>query len=85
MKIGRRSSGVMVTGGDDKNVNMWAIGKPHAIVVRLPAGALNNGKRKRTGLCLAAAHAARLGCSHAPRRRAHVRARAGLTRRVRRA
>jgi hypothetical protein len=34
VKIGRRSSGVMVTGGDDKKVNMWAIGKPHAILVR---------------------------------------------------
>jgi hypothetical protein len=34
VKIGRRSSGVMVTGGDDKRVNMWAIGKPHALLVR---------------------------------------------------
>ena len=34
VRIGRRSSGVMVTGGDDKKVNMWAIGKPHAILVR---------------------------------------------------
>ena len=34
VKIGRRSSGVMVTGGDDTRVNMWAIGKPHALLVR---------------------------------------------------
>ena len=34
VRIGRRSSGVMVTGGDDKRVNMWAIGKPHALLVR---------------------------------------------------
>lgn len=33
VKIGRRSS-IMVTGGDDKRVNMWAIGKPHALLVR---------------------------------------------------
>jgi katanin p80 WD40 repeat-containing subunit B1 len=32
VKIGRRSSGVMVTGGEDKKVNMWAIGKPHALL-----------------------------------------------------
>lgn len=33
LKIGRRSSGVLVTGGDDKKVNMWAIGKPDSIMV----------------------------------------------------
>eukprot|EP00238_Polyblepharides_amylifera_P000166 CAMPEP_0196573322 /NCGR_PEP_ID=MMETSP1081-20130531/3235_1 /TAXON_ID=36882 /ORGANISM="Pyramimonas amylifera, Strain CCMP720" /LENGTH=893 /DNA_ID=CAMNT_0041890983 /DNA_START=174 /DNA_END=2855 /DNA_ORIENTATION=- len=32
LKIGRKSSGVMVTGGEDKKVNMWAIGKPTAIL-----------------------------------------------------
>ncbi|GAQ80741.1 WD repeat-containing protein [Klebsormidium nitens] len=32
LKIGRRSSGVLVTGGDDKKVNMWAIGKPDSIM-----------------------------------------------------
>ena len=34
VRVGRKSSGVMVTGGDDKKVNMWAIGKPQAILVR---------------------------------------------------
>uniref|UniRef100_A0A061R040 Katanin p80 wd40 repeat-containing subunit b1 protein n=1 Tax=Tetraselmis sp. GSL018 TaxID=582737 RepID=A0A061R040_9CHLO len=32
LRIGRKSSGVLVTGGDDKKVNMWAIGKPNAIL-----------------------------------------------------
>ncbi|KAK3274882.1 Quinone-dependent D-lactate dehydrogenase [Cymbomonas tetramitiformis] len=32
LKIGRKSSGVMVTGGDDKKVNMWAVGKSAAIL-----------------------------------------------------
>eukprot|EP00898_Chlorokybus_atmophyticus_P002757 jgi/Chlat1/3482/Chrsp23S08820 len=32
LKIGRKSSGVLVTGGDDKKVNIWAIGKPNAIM-----------------------------------------------------
>ena len=32
LKIGRKSSGVLVTGGDDKKVNIWAIGKPNAIL-----------------------------------------------------
>ena len=36
LKIGRRSSGVLVTGGDDKKVNMWAIGKPDSIMVGRP-------------------------------------------------
>jgi hypothetical protein len=31
LKVGRKSSGVLVTGGDDCKVNMWAIGKPQAI------------------------------------------------------
>jgi len=35
LKVGRKSAGVMVTGGEDKKVNMWAIGKPSAILVRL--------------------------------------------------
>lgn len=33
LSIGRKSSAVMVTGGEDKKVNMWAIGKPNAILV----------------------------------------------------
>eukprot|EP00873_Tetraselmis_striata_P015285 jgi/Tetstr1/435549/TSEL_024453.t1 len=32
LKIGRKSSGVLVTGGDDRKVNVWAIGKPNAIL-----------------------------------------------------
>ena len=32
VKIGRKSSGVLVTGGDDKKVNMWAIGRPQAVL-----------------------------------------------------
>ena len=32
LKIGRKSSGVMVTGGEDKRVNLYAIGKPTAIL-----------------------------------------------------
>ncbi|CAG9464315.1 unnamed protein product [Pedinophyceae sp. YPF-701] len=32
LKIGKRSAGVLVTGGDDKRVNMWAIGNPQAIL-----------------------------------------------------
>ena len=31
LRIGRKSSQVLVTGGDDKKVNIWAIGKPNAI------------------------------------------------------
>ena len=37
LHIGRRSGGVLATGGDDKQVNLWAIGKPHALVVRTRA------------------------------------------------
>ena len=32
LRIGRKSSQVLVTGGDDKKVNVWAIGKPNAIL-----------------------------------------------------
>uniref|UniRef100_A0A6N2LEJ7 Katanin p80 WD40 repeat-containing subunit B1 homolog n=1 Tax=Salix viminalis TaxID=40686 RepID=A0A6N2LEJ7_SALVM len=31
-KIGRKSSRVLVTGGEDHKVNLWAIGKPNAIL-----------------------------------------------------
>lgn len=34
MQIGRKSGSVMVTGGDDKKVNVWAIGRANAIMVR---------------------------------------------------
>ena len=33
LKIGRRTSRVLVTGGEDHKVNLWAIGKPNAILV----------------------------------------------------
>lgn len=36
LRIGRKSSGVMVTGGDDRKVNVWAIGKSGVILVCLP-------------------------------------------------
>jgi len=32
MQIGRKSGSVMVTGGDDKKVNVWAIGRANAIM-----------------------------------------------------
>ncbi|GMG98946.1 hypothetical protein Nepgr_000786 [Nepenthes gracilis] len=32
LKIGRKSSRVLVTGGEDNKVNLWAIGKPNAIL-----------------------------------------------------
>lgn len=33
LKIGKKSAGVLVTGGEDKKVNVWAIGKPTAVLV----------------------------------------------------
>ncbi|XVE93004.1 hypothetical protein REPUB_Repub01dG0152500 [Reevesia pubescens] len=32
LKLGRKSSRVLVTGGEDHKVNLWAIGKPNAIL-----------------------------------------------------
>ncbi|WCJ40113.1 hypothetical protein M5689_021044 [Euphorbia peplus] len=32
LKIGRKSSRVLVTGGEDHKVNLWAIGKPNAVL-----------------------------------------------------
>ncbi|KAL0021600.1 hypothetical protein WJX79_002836 [Trebouxia sp. C0005] len=32
LKVGRKSAGVLVTGGEDKKVNVWAIGKPTAVL-----------------------------------------------------
>ncbi|KAH7692227.1 Katanin p80 WD40 repeat-containing subunit B1 protein [Dioscorea alata] len=32
LKIGRRTSRVLVTGGEDHKVNLWAIGKPNAVL-----------------------------------------------------
>ncbi|GAU50654.1 hypothetical protein TSUD_228030 [Trifolium subterraneum] len=37
LKIGRKSSRVLVTGGEDHKVNLWAIGKPNAILGFEPA------------------------------------------------
>ena len=31
--IGHKSGRVMVTGGEDKKVNMWTVGKPNCIMV----------------------------------------------------
>lgn len=33
LRIGRKSGRVLVTGGEDKCVNMWAIGKPNVVMV----------------------------------------------------
>lgn len=33
LKIGKKSSRVVVTGGEDHKVNLWAIGKPNSILV----------------------------------------------------
>lgn len=38
LHIARRSGSLIATGGDDKRVNVWAIGKPHALVVRCAGG-----------------------------------------------
>jgi WD40 repeat protein len=42
LKIGRKSSRVLVTGGEDHKVNLWAIGKPNAILVRISPFFLHN-------------------------------------------
>jgi katanin p80 WD40 repeat-containing subunit B1 len=34
LHIGRKSGQVLCTGGDDKKVNVWQIGKPAALMVR---------------------------------------------------
>lgn len=33
LALGRKSGRVMVTGGDDKKVNLWAVGRPNCIMV----------------------------------------------------
>lgn len=33
LALGQKSGRVMVTGGEDKKVNLWAIGKPNCIMV----------------------------------------------------
>lgn len=37
LSLGPSSGRVMVTGGEDRKVNMWAVGKPNVILVRTPA------------------------------------------------
>lgn len=32
--LGHKSGRVMVTGGDDRKVNLWSVGKPNCIMVR---------------------------------------------------
>ena len=34
VSLGHKSGRVLVTGGDDKKVNLWAVGKPNCIMVR---------------------------------------------------
>ena len=36
LALGRKSGRVLVTGGDDKKVNLWAVGKPNCIMVISP-------------------------------------------------
>lgn len=31
-KFGRQTSRVLITGGDDQKINLWAVGKPSAIL-----------------------------------------------------
>jgi hypothetical protein len=71
VRIGRRSSGVMVTGGDDKRVNMWAIGKPHALLVRAVCAALEPAALARAARSAPMAHA----CAAPRRQRSRARAR----------
>lgn len=33
LALGQKSGRVLVTGGDDKKVNLWAVGKPNCILV----------------------------------------------------
>jgi len=33
LKVGRKTSRILLTGGEDQKVNLWAIGKPNAILV----------------------------------------------------
>ena len=35
LRLGRKSGRVMVTGGDDRRVNVWTIGREGAIMVRV--------------------------------------------------
>ncbi|KAF2347815.1 WD40 repeat, partial [Trinorchestia longiramus] len=33
LALGHKSGRVLATGGDDKKVNLWAVGKPNCILV----------------------------------------------------
>lgn len=35
LALGHKSGRVLVTGGDDKKVNLWAVGKPNCIMVSI--------------------------------------------------
>lgn len=39
LQLGRKSGQVLVTGGNDATVNMWAVGKTEPIIVRSSNGA----------------------------------------------
>ena len=44
LALGHKSGRVLVTGGDDKKVNLWAVGKPNCIMVRNFGAAQHVGK-----------------------------------------
>ncbi|WZZ37865.1 hypothetical protein YC2023_034124 [Brassica napus] len=48
LKIRRKSSRVLVTGGEDHKVNLWAICKPNAILVLVTAGAASQNNEGET-------------------------------------
>jgi len=41
LSLGPSSGRVMVTGGEDRKVNMWAVGKPNVILVSTPPSLIN--------------------------------------------
>ena len=42
--LGHKSGRVMVTGGEDRKVNLWSVGKAHCIMVSVhPVHSTNNG------------------------------------------
>ena len=47
LALGHKSGRVLVTGGDDKKVNLWAVGKPNCIMVSLIYFLLRNKKGHR--------------------------------------
>ena len=47
LALGHKSGRVLVTGGDDKKVNLWAVGKPNCIMVSLIYFLLSNKKGHR--------------------------------------